>query len=260
MNMPETSMQEEFVARWAKAIEAVLSQIAGKPWNATRSASATSSEEMIVLQFTVAKALSGRVQLRINHRGALRLVSLFTGAEPATEWNNEQQEAIEELARQFAGQLAVSLKPDLGEVELRLETTPDFAPAEESSTVLLSGPQGEAVCFGFQIDETLKAALSPAPASVPAIPLTATPESSGNLDLLMDVELAVTLRFGQRQMVLQDILDLQSGSVIELDREIQEPVDLLLDGRVIARGNVVVVDGNYGLRVSEVGSNGGGLA
>jgi flagellar motor switch protein FliN/FliY len=78
-------------------------------------------------------------------------------------------------------------------------------------------------------------------------------QGANNLDLLMHVELAVTLRFGQREMLLQDILDLQSGSVIELDREIQEPVDLVLDGRIIARGQVVVVDGNYGLRVSEVG-------
>lgn len=73
-----------------------------------------------------------------------------------------------------------------------------------------------------------------------------------NLELLLDVNLAVTLRFGQRQMTLRDILQLRSGSVIELDRQTDEPVDLLLDDRIIARGEVVVVDGNYGLRVSEI--------
>jgi flagellar motor switch protein FliN/FliY len=50
----------------------------------------------------------------------------------------------------------------------------------------------------------------------------------------------------------KDILDLCAGSVVELDQQVQEPVDLLLDGKVIARGEVVVVDGNYGLRVNEV--------
>jgi flagellar motor switch protein FliN len=74
----------------------------------------------------------------------------------------------------------------------------------------------------------------------------------GNLDLLLDVELEVMLRFGERTMLLREILDLGAGSVVELDRTIDEPVDLLLDGRVIARGEVVVVDGNYGLRVLEV--------
>ena len=76
----------------------------------------------------------------------------------------------------------------------------------------------------------------------------------GNLGLLMDVELGVTLQFGCRQATLREVLELATGAVLELDREIQEPVDLLLNGRVIASGEVVVIDGNYGLRVTEVAS------
>jgi flagellar motor switch protein FliN len=74
----------------------------------------------------------------------------------------------------------------------------------------------------------------------------------GNLGLVMDVELNVTLRFGQRQLSLREVMELASGSVVELDREVDEPVDLILDGRVIARGEAVIVDGNYGIRVTEV--------
>jgi flagellar motor switch protein FliN/FliY len=70
----------------------------------------------------------------------------------------------------------------------------------------------------------------------------------------MDVELAVMLRFGSRQAKLREVLDLATGAVLELDREVQEPVDLVLNGKVIARGEVVVVDGNYGMRVIEVAS------
>jgi flagellar motor switch protein FliN/FliY len=73
-----------------------------------------------------------------------------------------------------------------------------------------------------------------------------------NLDLVMDVELNVTLRFGQRHLTLREVLELASGSVVELDRQVDEPVELLLNGKVIARGEAVVIDGNYGLRVSEV--------
>jgi flagellar motor switch protein FliN len=73
-----------------------------------------------------------------------------------------------------------------------------------------------------------------------------------NLDLLRDVELEVTLRFGERTMLLRDILELGEGSVVELDRQVEEPVDLLLDGKLIARGEVVVVDGSYGLRIQEM--------
>jgi flagellar motor switch protein FliN/FliY len=73
-----------------------------------------------------------------------------------------------------------------------------------------------------------------------------------NLDLVMDVELDVTLRFGQRRLTLREVLELTSGSVVELDRHVEEPVELLLDGKVIARGEAVVVDGNYGVRILEV--------
>jgi flagellar motor switch protein FliN/FliY len=75
---------------------------------------------------------------------------------------------------------------------------------------------------------------------------------SGNLDLVMDVELNVALRFGQRQLPLREVLDLSSGSVVELDCQVDEPIELLLDGKVIARGEAVIVDGNYGLRVTEI--------
>jgi flagellar motor switch protein FliN/FliY len=68
----------------------------------------------------------------------------------------------------------------------------------------------------------------------------------------MDVELNVSVLFGQRQLPLRDVLALSSGSVIELDRMVDEPVELLLDGKLIARGEAVIVDGNYGLRVTEI--------
>ena len=72
------------------------------------------------------------------------------------------------------------------------------------------------------------------------------------LELLMDVELDVTLRFGERQMVLHDILDLSAGSVVELNQNVQDPVELLIGTKVVARGEVVVVEGSYGLRVTEI--------
>ena len=74
----------------------------------------------------------------------------------------------------------------------------------------------------------------------------------GQLGRVMDVPLAVTLRFGQRQMRLRDVLELDTGVLVELDRQVEEPVDLMLGDRVIARGSVVIVDGNYGLRVTEI--------
>ena len=98
-----------------------------------------------------------------------------------------------------------------------------------------------------------------APASTPASARQASPSAAAgnagnpaNLDLLLDVELEASLRFGQREMPLREILDLHPGSVVELNRKIQEPAELLVAGRVIARGEVVIVDGNYGLRITDI--------
>jgi flagellar motor switch protein FliN/FliY len=68
----------------------------------------------------------------------------------------------------------------------------------------------------------------------------------------MDVGLNVKLRFGTRRMLLRDVLALSAGVVVELDNSLHSPVDLLLDGRLIAQGEVVIVDGKYGLRITDV--------
>jgi len=72
------------------------------------------------------------------------------------------------------------------------------------------------------------------------------------LERVIDVPLTVTLRFGQRSMRLREVLELNTGVLVELDRQVEDPVDLILDERIIARGEVVIVDGNYGLRVTEI--------
>ena len=110
--------------------------------------------------------------------------------------------------------------------------------------------------------ETHVAAEDTTPSSAPQTPVSdsqGTSEStepagaaSAKLDLLLDVELEASLRFGQREMLLRDILDLHPGSVIELDRLVQEPAELIVAGRVIAHGEVVIVDGNYGLRITDI--------
>lgn len=74
------------------------------------------------------------------------------------------------------------------------------------------------------------------------------------LELLMDVELEVVLRFGQRDMLLRDVFNLTPGTVLELNQQIQDPVELLVGNKVIAWGDVVTVDGNYGLRITGLAS------
>lgn len=89
------------------------------------------------------------------------------------------------------------------------------------------------------------------PAAVAAPPAEQASAHSG-VELLTDVELEATLRFGCRELPLGEILDLGPGDVVELDRHVSDPVDLIVGDKIVARGEVVLVNGNFGLRVTEV--------
>lgn len=78
------------------------------------------------------------------------------------------------------------------------------------------------------------------------------PTIDPGLGLLCDIELDATLQFGTREMPLREVLELGPGSVIELDRHISEPVDLIVGDRIVARGEVVVTSGNFAIRITEV--------
>ena len=75
---------------------------------------------------------------------------------------------------------------------------------------------------------------------------------SPGVELLLDVELEAALRFGCREMSLGEVLELGPGDVVELDRHVADPVDLIVGDKIVARGDIVLVNGNFGLRVTEV--------
>ncbi len=68
----------------------------------------------------------------------------------------------------------------------------------------------------------------------------------------LDVEMEVRLHFGGREMLLSEALEIGPGSVLELDRHISDPVDLLVGDRIVARGEVVVLGGNFALQIAEI--------
>jgi len=80
----------------------------------------------------------------------------------------------------------------------------------------------------------------------------ATPEGHSNIDLLLDVPLPVSVELGRTTMAIRDILDLGAGSVVEVNRVAGEPVDILVNGRLVARGEVVVIDENFGVRILDM--------
>lgn len=195
--------------------------------------------------------------------------------------SSEHKEALEELLRQIAGLAATALAATAGG-EVKFQLAASVAPTWKSDAIVCLRTRDEAgnsIAIEIQISPALSAALAPAakvasppPPPVPS-PSAATPpvppagapspssvapaqtvssQDASNYNRLMDVGLEVKLRFGTRQMALREVLALSAGIVIELDNALHSPVDLLLDGRLVAQGEVVVVDGKYGLRVTEV--------
>lgn len=77
-------------------------------------------------------------------------------------------------------------------------------------------------------------------------------QGPSSLDLILDVPLKVTVELGRTRMQIREVLDLANGSVVELDKLAGEPVDLLVNGKLIARGEVVVIDENFGIRVTDI--------
>jgi flagellar motor switch protein FliN/FliY len=88
-----------------------------------------------------------------------------------------------------------------------------------------------------------------APIATPNVPIAGQPL---NFDRLLDVELEIIVRFGLTLLPLRDVARLGIGSMIELDRTVDEPVELLVNGRPLARGTVVVIDGYYGVRITDI--------
>jgi flagellar motor switch protein FliN/FliY len=73
-----------------------------------------------------------------------------------------------------------------------------------------------------------------------------------HLEIIMDIPLDITVELGRMRMQIREVLDLGAGSIVEIDKAAGEPVDVLANGRLVARGEVVVIDDNFGVRITEI--------
>jgi flagellar motor switch protein FliN len=257
-------------------------------------AKALSSEELSVTLSTFFRGggtLKGQQVWVAEKPAALQFAQLLMSEplDPAAEFSDTHKDAFGEFFRQVAGQTATAWKQIAGgetEIAYQPESGEVFVPAQ-SATIQVEGEKFPQLSLRFFVNSALFEALTvTAPANVPApstsAPNLATPAGSPpaaappspsvdvpdspplpplsgvppNLELLLDVELQATIRFGGRDMLLREIFGLTPGAVVELNQTISEPAELLVAGRLVARGEVVVVDGNFGLRVTEVASRG----
>jgi len=81
-----------------------------------------------------------------------------------------------------------------------------------------------------------------------------SPNEINNISLIMDVKLPVRVRIGKKKMLLKDVLNMDIGSVVELNQLANDPLDILVDNHIIAQGEVVIVDGNFGIQITTIGT------
>jgi flagellar motor switch protein FliN/FliY len=255
-----------FSSAFFNAFAGVMTAASKTPWSivAVPEAEAEADKaEVVRIRLTLGGGLAGEFLLEFRREEAAMLASKLL-RKAGSEFGDEQAAALLKAVTGAASEFRTASAAEYGAFNLEASAAAELPSgwtkiAQAAATSSDKKPIRALISMHMNpaLTEALGSRSAPGSAAAGAAEADETPEEPdtpdpANLDLVMDVELSVTLRFGQRRLSLREVLDLTTGSVVELDRQVDEPVELLLDGIVIARGEAVVIDGNYGLRVTEV--------
>lgn len=230
----------------------------------------------------------GAVALLLTAQDAARLASLVStgAAESKDSLTNEDLASLKEIADPCLGGGVSNLKERYAtDIEM---TDLQVAGASEADLLARLGTSGAAARFNYSIPPEISgqgvvllsgdlsrfvggvssgnAGAAPhAPENTATPPrqedaMTNAPSPAGkpetpapsNLDMILDIRLMATARLGRIEMPIADVLALGPGSIFEVGRAVDEPIDLLINDKLIARGDVVVVDEKFGIRITEI--------
>ena len=191
-----------------------------------------------------------------THAGA----NFFVGA-PQETWEKLGRGASDENAVESATTLvsrcfAAAVAGQFGDGAAAQDAGPSGAPAESWTriSIQINYPAGQWPSACCVLSPEFEEALGGTKETAPAAAATVTPPAGrvNPNDLLMHVQVPVSVSFGGTQIRMKDLLSLATGSVVELDQSLHDNVEVRVNDRLIARGEVVAVDGNYGVRVLEL--------
>lgn len=208
---------------------------------------------------TVEGQLAGRFLVTLD-AGLLENTLLGEGVDQGTAWGELLRETVDATIGELEARCGIKLKLssfERGPAEGSISRCFQLKTVERAWTVTVRDELKEAKAQAAQ--PSASAAQKPDenkqshnPAAHTQNKKTDGPAFASGFDLLLDVELEASLRFGARELPLGEILELGPGDVVQLDRNIADPVDLLVGDKIVARGEVVLVNGNFALRVLEV--------
>jgi flagellar motor switch protein FliN/FliY len=253
--------EDRLMQAWAGAADQILGRLTNaKPqlrW--ARQQSGGSPENLATLEWWEAKyeaagehsiwiGLAGPLAVEIN---SLAQALATAGSQKPETPSISAQQTVESLCEAFAKLLAAeSGKAVRFQGLTRLQQAPAPGVLYSTEVPLTTGPPAPIlVGFNAAASATLRQLFEPGALRRDSQPGTG---ESGPLGLLLDLELPLSVRFGRAQMPLERILELRPGSVVELEGSQDEQVDLLVNGSVVARGEVVAVEGQYAIRILEI--------
>jgi flagellar motor switch protein FliN/FliY len=145
---------------------------------------------------------------------------------------------------QFWEILGPSVASDIARALVAPASAPGPNPMGAAANMGMSGMGGMSAMMGQTANVQ--------PVQFPNLIPHATPQEAGNISLIMDVYMEMTVELGRTRKLIKEILGMGEGTIIELDKLAGEPVDILVNHKLIAKGEVVVIDENFGVRVTEI--------
>jgi flagellar motor switch protein FliN len=273
-----TQLAAELAREWTSSLRTAVEMMAQQPLAAQSSPAnaemAAQAGELPAIEYALSHAPTAPLRISTpsdTSAGIAKVVLTASGIEEFDE--NLLKETWQEILTQAASGLAQH-------AGMRFGTPVSSGVAVEASgaladgitaivTVSIAGTEFDPLFISFpwafldalasledsddaEPDDREAAVVSPGKQGQPGLPPA--------LDLLLDVEMPVSVSFGRTFLPVRDILKLATGSIIELDRPINQYVEVVVNNCVIAKGEVVVIDGNYGVRIHEIISRGDRLS
>ncbi|MGE3276364.1 MAG: FliM/FliN family flagellar motor switch protein [Vicinamibacterales bacterium] len=256
--MSQTPRSSELVAALAREFASAVGAMAGGS-GALEPADIPADPIRWLIVLGVSGSETGRLVIGLPETAGRELTGRIMGLdEPAPDG------AVTDTLQEFGGQAAGALGQESVAAGLKFAVSLEDASGESTDDAVgFTIPLGDEAKAAFAVwgaVETLAPALETGPVDEPVIdssrktsePLPMPAGTPANLDVILDIDLPVTVRFGVTDLPLNSLARLGPGSIIDLARSPDDPVDLLVSGKVVARGEVVVVSGNYGVRILEV--------
>ena len=234
---------------------------------------------IVLVHITVSGAVNAKAMIALPANLAASLADLMMGEEVSDreDVSDDDLDASKEIISNIFGAIgnSISSQKEIPALSFAIEgiefkNTEDEVSLEDFSKMYVyKFNVGDlSSLYMFIIDEQLKNALdgnnqTSSSASMDTS-LDNSNKSSSNIEmssdemrniaLIMDVKLPVRVRIGRKKMLLKDVLNMDIGSVIELNQLANDPLEILVDNNVIALGEVVIVDGNFGVQITSIGS------